>query len=88
MAAVAARKNYTNRGEASCGTCEEASRVALPQDCLPFGARKILSWGLYHQITQHQVVTVVTEAVALEQIDLLPAGSLKPMLSITAAEKK
>jgi putative transposase len=43
-------------------------------------SRKILSWGLYHQITQHQVVTVVTEAVAIERIDLLPKGSLKPIV--------
>lgn len=43
-------------------------------------SRKILSWGLYHQITQHQVVTVVTEAVAIERIDLLPAGALKPIV--------
>lgn len=45
---------------------------------LDWYSRKILSWGLYHQITQHQVVTVVTEAVAIERIDLLPAGALKP----------
>ena len=43
-------------------------------------SRKILSWGLYHQITQHQVVTVVTEAVAIERIDLLPKGALKPFV--------
>lgn len=47
---------------------------------LDWYSRKILSWGLYHQITQHQVVTVVSEAVALERIDLLPAGSLKPIV--------
>lgn len=45
---------------------------------LDWYSRKILSWGLYHKITQYQVVTVVTEAVAIEKIDLLPAGSLKP----------
>lgn len=45
---------------------------------LDWYSRKILSWELYHQITQHQVVTVVTEAVAAEKIDLLPVGSLKP----------
>lgn len=45
---------------------------------LDWYSRKILSWGLYHQITQHQVVAVVTEAVAIERIDLLPMGSLKP----------
>lgn len=43
-------------------------------------SRKILSWGLYHQITQYQVVTVVTEAVATERIDLLPKGQLKPFV--------
>ena len=45
---------------------------------LDWHSRKILSWGLYHKITQNEVVTVVTEAVASERIDLLPAGSLKP----------
>jgi transposase InsO family protein len=43
-------------------------------------SRKILSWGLYHQITQHQVVTVVTEAVAIERIDLMPKNVLKPFV--------
>lgn len=47
---------------------------------LDWYSRKILSWGLYHQITQHQVVTVVTEAVAIERIDLLPEDSLKPIV--------
>ena len=47
---------------------------------LDWYSRKILSWGLYHQITQHQVVTVVTEAVATERIDLLPLGALKPIV--------
>jgi putative transposase len=47
---------------------------------LDWYSRKILSWGLYHQITQVQVVTVVTEAVAIEQIDLLPADALKPFV--------
>jgi len=47
---------------------------------LDWYSRKILSWGLYYQITQHQVVTVVTEAVAIERIDLLPVGSLKPIV--------
>src|SRR5580658_5005947 len=45
---------------------------------LDWYSRKILSWGIYHQITQWQVVTVVTEAVALENIDLLPPGAMKP----------
>lgn len=47
---------------------------------LDWYSRKILSWGLYHQITQHQVVTVVTEAVATERIDLLPKKRLKPFV--------
>ena len=36
---------------------------------LDWHSRKILSWGLYHKITQNEVVTVVTEAVASERID-------------------
>ena len=47
---------------------------------LDWYSRKILSWGLYRQITQHQVVTVVTEAVAIERIDLLPVTALKPIV--------
>lgn len=47
---------------------------------LDWYSRKILSWGLYHQITQIQVVTVVTEAIAIEKIDLLPSGHLKPFV--------
>jgi transposase InsO family protein len=47
---------------------------------LDWYSRKILSWGLYHQITQHQVVTVVTESVVLERIDFLPHGHLKPIV--------
>lgn len=47
---------------------------------LDWYSRKILSWGLYHQITQHQVVTIVTEAVATERIDFLLKGQLKPFV--------
>ncbi len=47
---------------------------------LDWYSRKILSWGLYHTITQIEVVTVVTEAVVVEGIDLLPLGSLKPIV--------
>ena len=47
---------------------------------LDWYSRKILSWGLYHQITQYQVVTVVTEAVAIERIDMLPQGHIKPIV--------
>lgn len=41
-------------------------------------SRKILAWGLYKQITQFEVVTVVTDAVATERIDLLPADKMRP----------
>lgn len=47
---------------------------------LDWHSRKILAWGLHHKITQNEVVTVVTEAVALERIDLLPSGALKPFV--------
>ena len=47
---------------------------------LDWYSRKILSWGLYHKITQNEVVTLVTEAVALEEIDLLPEGAMKPFV--------
>jgi putative transposase len=47
---------------------------------LDWYSRKILSWGLYHQITQLEVVSVVTDAVAIEQIDLLPADALRPIV--------
>ena len=47
---------------------------------LDWYSRKILSWGLYHQITQVEVVSVVTDAVALERIDLLPSTYLRPIV--------
>jgi putative transposase len=47
---------------------------------LDWYSRKILSWGLYHQITQLEVVSVVTDAVASEKIDLLPPSSLRPIV--------
>lgn len=47
---------------------------------LDWYSRKILSWGFYHRITQYQVVTVVTEAVAIEEIDLLPKYVLRPRI--------
>lgn len=47
---------------------------------LDWYSRKILSWGLFRQITSHEVVAVVTDAVAIERIDELPAGALKPRL--------
>jgi putative transposase len=45
---------------------------------LDWYSRKILSWGLYVQITKLEVVSVVTDAVAGEGIDLLPAGVMRP----------
>ena len=47
---------------------------------LDWYSRKILSWGLYHQITKHEVVGVVTDAVATEQIDQLPKETLRPIV--------
>lgn len=47
---------------------------------LDWYSRKILSWGLYHQITQLEVVSVVTNAVAIENIDLLPSTELRPIV--------
>lgn len=43
-------------------------------------SRKILSWGLYPQITKPEVVALVTNAVATEQIDLLPRGVMRPIV--------
>jgi len=43
-------------------------------------SRKIIAWGLFPRITRFEVVACVTEAVAIEKIDLLPAGALKPRL--------
>ena len=45
---------------------------------LDWYSRKILSWGLYPQITQVQVVATVTDAVAAEKIDLLPKNAMRP----------
>ena len=47
---------------------------------LDWYSRKILSWGLFHQITSMEVVSVITDAVSVEEIDLLPAGALRPRL--------
>lgn len=47
---------------------------------LDWHSRKILSWGLYHKITQNEVVTVVTEAVVKERVDFLPHGALRPFV--------
>lgn len=43
-------------------------------------SRKIVAWGLYPAITRFEVVAVITNAVALEGIDALPEGSMKPRI--------
>jgi len=43
-------------------------------------SRKILSYGLFPEITKFQVVAVVTEAVAIERIEELGPDELKPRL--------
>ena len=43
-------------------------------------SRKILSFGLFPEITKFQVVAVITEAVAIERIDELGPDELKPRL--------
>ena len=43
-------------------------------------SRKIISFGLFPEITKFQVVAVVTEGVALEGIDELGPDALKPRL--------
>lgn len=43
-------------------------------------SRKIVAWGLFPQITRFEVVACVTEAVAIEEIDRLPAGEMKPRI--------
>ncbi len=45
---------------------------------LDWYSRKILSWGLYPAITRFEVVALVTDAVASEEIDRLPEGAMKP----------
>jgi putative transposase len=45
---------------------------------LDWYSRKILAHGLYRTITSFEVVSVVTDAVAQEEIDLLPPGAMKP----------
>jgi putative transposase len=47
---------------------------------LDWYSRKILSYGLFPIITKYQVVAVVTEAVALEGIEELPASNMRPIL--------
>jgi putative transposase len=43
-------------------------------------SRKILSFGLFPEITKFQVVAVITEAVAIEQIEGLAPDVLRPRL--------
>lgn len=47
---------------------------------LDWYSRKILAHGLFRAITSYEVVSVVTDAVAKEEIDLLPEGTMKPMV--------
>jgi len=41
-------------------------------------SRKIVAWGLFHEITRFEVVATITDAVALERIDKLPADAMRP----------
>lgn len=47
---------------------------------LDWYSRKILSWGLFWQITRIEVVSVVTDAVAVEEIEALPENALRPIV--------
>lgn len=47
---------------------------------LDWYSRKIIAWGLFHQITSQEVVAVITDAVAIEDIDCLQPGQLRPRL--------
>ncbi len=47
---------------------------------LDWYSRKILSWGLHKKITRFEVVSLVTDAVAKEDIDLLPKNELRPIV--------
>jgi putative transposase len=47
---------------------------------LDWYSRKILAWGLFHQITSLEVVAVVTDAVAIEDIEKLPINQMRPRL--------
>jgi putative transposase len=47
---------------------------------LDWYSRKILSWGLFRGITSFEIVAIITDAVAKEEIDLLPEGALRPRL--------
>ena len=43
-------------------------------------SRKIVGWGLFPTITRFEVVATLTDAVAAENIDQLPAGTMKPRI--------
>jgi putative transposase len=43
-------------------------------------SRKIVAWGLFPQITRFEVVATLTDAVAAESIDQLPAEAMKPRI--------
>jgi putative transposase len=43
-------------------------------------SRKIVAWGLYPAITRFEVVACITDAVAVEGIDQLPEGAMKPRI--------
>lgn len=43
-------------------------------------SRKIVGWGLFPQITRFEVVATLTDAIAAENIDKLPPGTLKPRI--------
>jgi putative transposase len=43
-------------------------------------SRKILSWSLNRQITRFEVVALVTNAAAIENIDKLPEDELRPIV--------
>ena len=43
-------------------------------------SRLIVAWGLFHRISQQEVIATVTDAVAKQGIDLLPPGALKPRI--------
>lgn len=47
---------------------------------LDWFSRKIIAWGLFHQITSQEVVAVITDAVAIEKIDSLAEGEMRPRL--------
>ncbi len=47
---------------------------------LDWYSRKIISWGLFHQITSSEVISVITDAVAIEGIEKLPVCALRPRI--------